>query len=57
MQTSINGTHISRLSYAEIREAHKSPEGAEILRIYVRDSVDDVTRERIINALWSQCFA
>ena len=57
MQTSINGTHISRLSYAEIREAHKSPEGAEILRLYVRDSVDDVTRERIINALWSQCFA
>jgi hypothetical protein len=57
MITSINGIDISRLSYTEIRDAHKTKEGAEILRIYVRDSIDDVTRERIINALWSECFA
>jgi len=57
MIETINDIHISRLSFHEIREAHKTAEGAEILRLYVRDSIDDVTRERIINALWSNCFA
>lgn len=53
----INGVHISRLSYQEIRDAHRTQEGAEILRLYVKDSIDDLTSQRIVNALWSQCFA
>jgi hypothetical protein len=57
MIETINGIHISRLSFNEIRDAHKTKEGAEVLRLYVRHSIDDVTRERIINALWSECFA